>query len=395
MRIFYRTRYGGARAVLAALLTLTALAALAGCGRKQVFPEPADGVSRFVTGEPLRVGDVILARSYGLIGAMFANHSLPGGIYSHGAMVYRREDGRLMMLNYRPTGMETCTPEEFFTRYNRLALVRYRGDLDEARAPDYVPGGEALRGPDALSATALWWLRTDAENRIGPDYHLDHDDHSAMFCLELTSAVYRDCGLPDPFHKARKADSDPLLIAGNEMFKADVYEIRSPSSVLENPDFVAVTQWLRPEYDLREEALNEELMAVVIDDVLAGLRPKRPRFGGRMKIRQVFFAYHTITTIMFWKPKQDLPDFIDAEVVDNAFMLYTYVASAKKAAKKRMYRETVEVNALSPDPEPTLREVRRIVREELDVRRDVYMGPCGRGEMAPAWRDCRRRTGRP
>jgi hypothetical protein len=342
-----------------------------GCGRKQAVLPPCDGVSRFPTGEALREGDVILARSYGLIGAMFANHSLEGGQYSHGAMVYRAGDGSLMMLNYRPTGMETCTPEEFFSRYYRLALVRYRGDWAEARAPDYV-GAAGVTGVDALSATARHWLRQNGAGRIPPDYHLDHDDHSAMFCLELTSTVYRDCGLPDPFHLARKAADDPLLVKANSLFKADVYEMRSPSGALRNPRFETVGVWERPEFDMRGEALNEEVIQALVDDLDAGFLPKRPRFWGRVKLRKVFVLDHAVTKLMFWRPKQDLPAFIDADVIGNAYMLYSYASGSKKAAKKRMLRETAATHAPHPDPE-TLARVRAIVREECAKRRERYM----------------------
>ncbi len=367
------------------ILLAVCLGAAAGCGRKPEYPLPPDGVSRFPTGEELRVGDVILARSYGLIGAMFANHSEAGGEYSHGAMVYRGESGRLMMLNYRPTGMETCTPEEFFTRYNRLALVRFREDLGAARAPAYVPGGAGVTGIDAINMTARHWLRQDGVKRIPPDYHLDHDEHSAMFCLELTSAVYRDCGLPDPFHRARKANEDPLLILANNMFKSDVYELRSPSSVLDNPRFERVNSWVRPEFDLREEALNEEVIQVLVDDLGSGLLPKRPRVMGRVKLRQIFFLYHVVTKCMFWRPKQDLPDFIDAEVIDNAYMLYCYAARSKEAAKKRMYAETAAVRIGAVD-EAILARVRGIVREECGKQRETYLSPFGRSD-AP--RSCR------
>lgn len=344
-----------------------------GCAKKPVFDPPVGGVSRFPTGEALEEGDVILARSYGLIGAMFANHSQAGGKYSHGAMVYRAEDGGLMMLNYRPTGMETCTPEEFFTRYNRLALLRFAGDLDRAVAPAYVSGGGRLRGKDALSAASRYWLRRNDESRIPPDYRLNHDDPSAMFCLELSSTVFRDCGLPDPFFRARKASDDPLLSTANRLFKADVIEIRSPSSALSNPEFATLSEWVRPEYDLREEELNEELMRIVIADIERGLLPRRPNILGRMKLRQIFAVYHIVTKTMFWRPKQDLPDFIDTEVIDNAYMLYSYVAKSKKLAKVRMARETLPVFIIDEDRETWLREVRRIVAESCDCYRDKYM----------------------
>ncbi len=357
------------------LLLCCSLALCAGCGaQKPLFEMPPDGISRFPTGEPLREGDVILARSYGLIGAMFANHSQAGGKYSHGAMVYRNLDGELWMLNYRPTGMETCRPEEFFTRYNRLALIRYAGDLDEATAPDYVPDGAGLRGMDALSATSRYWLRKNSQNRIPPDYRLDHDDPSAMFCLELSSRVFRDCGLPDPFHRARKAADDPLLSVANDLFKADVVEIRSPSSVLDNPLFYQVDDWVRPEFDMREEALNEELIRVVIADIENGYLPKTPKLGGRIKLRQIFALYHIVTKSMFWRPKQDLPDFIDTQVVYNAYMLYSYMARSKKAAKQRMLWETLPVFIIDENREETLDKVRQIVRETTDCFRDTYMG---------------------
>ncbi len=357
---------------MAVCLFAAAVLLNAGCAKKIDYPLPSDGISRFPTGEPLEEGDVILARSYGLIGALFANYSEAGGKYSHGAMVYRADNGRLMMLNYRPTGMETCTPEEFFTRYNRLGLLRFAHDLDAAEAPAYV-GRPGLRGKAALSATSRWWLEKNAEKRIPPDYRLDHDEHTYMFCLELTSTVYRDCGLPDPFYFARKAAEDPLLTTANRLFKADVVEIRSPSSALSNPDFVLLNSWLRPEYDLREEALNEELVGVLVADIEAGMGPRRPNIGGRLKLRQIFALYHIVTKSMFWRPKQDLPDFIDTEVVDNAYMLYSYVALSKKEAKKRMKWETMPVFAIDEDREVTLEKVRQIVRETCDKYRNKYM----------------------
>lgn len=364
------------------LLPLLLCLLATGCGQKKIYPLPADGVSRFPTGEELREGDIILCRSYGLIGAMFANYSQEeGGKYSHGAMIYRGDDGRLMMLNYRPTGMETCTPEEFFTRYNRLGLVRFRGDLNQAKAPSYLTGGSHLTGAAAMTETSKYWLNKNEATRIPPDYHLDHDDHSAMFCIELTSTVYRDCGLPDPFNKAQKADEDPLLKKANTLFKADVYEIRSPSCVLVNPDFVQISEWLRPEFDLREEALNEEVIKVLVEDIDQGFLPKRPKPLGRLKLRKIFILYHVITKSMFWRPKQDLPSFIDAEVIDNAYMLYSYAAVSKKLAKKRMLEETSPVYAADANTEigeGTLAYVRQLVREETDKQRDIYISKLGR-----------------
>ncbi|MDR1612041.1 MAG: hypothetical protein LBT97_04570, partial [Planctomycetota bacterium] len=334
---------------------------LCGCARKPVPPPPADGVSRFPTGEPLREGDILLGRSYGLIGALFATYSREGGKFSHGSMVYRNGGaGRMMVLNYRPTGMEDfCTPEDYFSRYNRLALVRYNKDLNAARPKPETGLDPYLRGGAALSASAMRWLAKNREKRIPPDYRLDHDDQSAMFCLELPSVAYRENGLPDPFFKARKAAEDPLLSKANTLFKADAVEIRSPSSVLDNPDFTLVAEWLRPDYDLREEALNEETIKVVAGEIAAGYEPRRANFWGRVKIRQIFAVYRAATAVMFWMPKQDLPDFIDAEVVNNAFMLYNYVARTKKIAKKRMLGETTPCPAGQFDrSHPTLRHVR-------------------------------------
>lgn len=345
---------------------------MSGCGKPPpTWSAPTDGIHRFPTGEVLEVGDIVLARSYGLIGAMFATRSYEGGLYSHGAMVYRAADGDLMMLNYRPTGMETCSPEEFFSRYNRLALVRRRAGLADAAAPAYA-GGTAT-GPEALSAAARWWLAKDKEQRVGPDYRLDHDDHSAMFCLELTSTVYRDCGLTDPFRNARKTADDPLLQVANELFKTNVSEIHSPSGVLHDPEYEQTAVWLRPDYDLRNEALNEELINIIADDLAAGLRARRPNLLGRMKLRQIFALYHLVTTVMFWKPKQDLPDFLDAEVIDNAYMLYSYLTKTKKVAKERAWSQTWPAFDGDANLEETLDKVRSITREAADLFRDKYV----------------------
>lgn len=367
------------------LCTLILCLFLSGCGKpKKVYPVPEDGVSRFPTGEALEVGDIILARSYGLVGAMFANYSQSGqndevkGNFSHGAMVYRDRCGRLMMLNYRPTGMETCTPEEFFTRYNRLALIRYKGDFNAARTPEYVQGGEGLRGKEALSAASISWLDRNEACRVPPDYKLDHYDSSAMFCIELTSTVYRDCGLPDPFHKADRTSEDPVLRMANELFKAGVEEIRSPSSVLSNPEYERVSDWLRPEFDLREEAVNEEIIRVLVGDIKQGYRPMRPTVMGRFQLRQIFTAYHVMTTAMFWRPKQDLPSYVDGEVAQNAYMLYCYAARSKTIAKKRMYEETRAAYGESAENQATLEAVRRIVREECALERDTYLSLRGR-----------------
>ncbi len=370
---------------LFACLAVAALAILPGCGRKPVYPLPPDGVSRFIDGTPLQVGDIVLGRSYGLFGAMFANHSLEdkSGKFSHGSMIYRDDTGRLMMLNFRPTGMETCTPEEYFTRYNRLALLRRNAGFAQAKAPAYVGCGAGVTGEEALSVTARYWLAKNKKKKVPADFDLDHDEHSAMFCLELASTVYRDCGLPDPFYFARKTADYPLLIKGNKMFKTNVVELRSPSSVLSNPDFTLIHEWLRPEFDLREEALNEELMNIVVEDLENGLEPMRPRLGGRMKLRQLFAVYHIVTRVMFWRPSQELPPKLDAEVIDNGYMLYTYLSGAKAICRERMAVETSLVNAATPDPGPTLAYVRAMAREECAKRRDYFLNPRGRAVVAP------------
>ncbi len=358
-----------------AVIAMAVLFAAAGCAKKVDLSPPPGGVSVFPTGEVLQEGDILLARSYGLIGAMFANYSEEGGKFSHGSMVYKDPNtGRMMVLNYRPTGMEQiCTPEDYFTRYNRLALVRYKHDLNEAKPSAETGLDPNLRGGKALSASAMRWLAKDREKRIPPDYRLNHDEQSAMFCLELPSTAYRENGLPDPFFRARKAAEDPLLVLANCMFKADVVEIRSPSSVLANPDFELIAEWQRPEYDLREEALNEEVIDTLIDDLKCGYLPGTPNFWGRWKIRKIFALYHTVTTVMFWKPKQDLPDFIDREVINNAYMLYYYVAFTKKTAKKRMLAETLPNYAGDGENAETLEAVNLIVRGPAGKYRDIFL----------------------
>ena len=352
------------------------LSLFAGCSGRPVSPPSPALNGHFPTGERLEEGDIVLARSYGLIGALFATQSQPGGKYSHGAMVYRDDDGRLMVFNYRPTGMETCSPDEFFSRYNRLALVRFRGDLSQARAPEYAgPDGKPF-GPAALSAAARSWLAQNAARRIPPDYRLDHNNHDAMFCLELPSAVYRDCGLPDPFFHARRADGDPLLSAANRLFNASVLEIRSTGSALDNPDFRLVAEWLRPEYDLRDEAVNEEVVRIMADEIGEGFRPRRPNLLGRLKLKQIFAIYRLATCLMFWRPKQDLPDFINAGVVENAYMLYSYAAGGKKLAKARVRRQTKILPAgvaRGESGDRTLDRTRRIARESMAHFRDRYL----------------------
>jgi hypothetical protein len=345
----------------------------AGCRPKAASLQPAGSDEFFPGGDRLEEGDIILARSYGLIGAMFANYSQAGGKYSHGAMLYRDAEGGLMLFNYRPTGMETCRPSEFFSRYNRLALIRFRGGLARARAPDYAGEAGKPEGAAALSAAARSWLEKNAKQRIPPDYRLDHDNHEAMFCLELPSTVYRDCGLPDPFFLAKKADEDPLLSAANRLFKAGALEIRSPSSAIGNPDFRLIAEWLRPDYDLRDEALNEEVMRAITGEVGAGFRPRRPNPLGRMKLRQIFAVYNLVSRAMFWRPRQPIPDFVDAEVIDNAYMLYSYAAKGKKLAAKRVKRETAPQLAKDASDTAGLEKTRLIVAETMAGLRDAYL----------------------
>ncbi|MDR2390289.1 MAG: hypothetical protein LBE84_01220 [Planctomycetota bacterium] len=359
-----------------ACLVFILLFSFAGCSSQRIPSPPPSWNDHFPTGARLKEGDIVLARSYGLIGALFATQSQPGGKYSHGAMLYQDGDGRLMVFNYRPAGMETCSPGEFFSRYNRLALVRFRGDLSRARAPKYAGQNGEPSGPAALSAAARSWLAQNTARRIPPDYRLDHDNHDAMFCLELPSAAYRDCGLPDPFFRARRADGDPILSAANRLFNASVLEIRSPSSALDNPDFHLVDEWIRPEYDLRDEAVNEEVMRIMADEIGEGFRPRRPNPLGRLKLKQIFALYHLVTRFMFWRPKQDLPDFINSGVVENAYMLYNYAAKGKKLAKARVRRETEAVparNARAEEGYQNLAGTRRIVRESMVRFRDRYL----------------------
>jgi len=333
-----------------------------------VFPE---------TGDPLREGDILLGRSYGLIGAMFARHGAEAGRYSHGAMIYRDAAGRLMMLNYRPTGMETCAVEDYMSRYNRLALVRYAGSLDDARGGDEQARAAGLTGAAALSAEAMRWLRINAKRRIPPDYHMDYDDPSAMFCLELAGTVYRNCGLPDPFGLAVTVADDPLYSRMREIFPTRAERISSPSAVLKSPDFVLVSEWLRPDYDLRTEILNETLAQCTVDALLEGDMPRWPTIRGQMKLGQILLLYRVYTLVAFWKPKQDFPDFIDARAACAAYTMYRCLAGTKTESAERMERETRPTFAADPDEE-TLAAVRTIVREAFAKRRQTYFATPGR-----------------
>ncbi|MDR3211161.1 MAG: hypothetical protein LBU79_04510 [Planctomycetota bacterium] len=344
-----------------------------GC-QKAPPPPPADGISRFPSGVPLREGDLILAKSHGLIGALFASQSQDGGRFSHAALVYREageggKPGRLLLLNYRPTGMEhDCYPEDFFTRYNRLALVRYQGDFQ----------------PEALSASARLWLARDREKRIPPDYRLDYDQHQELFCLELPGTVYRDNALPDPFPVGRTAAGDALILLAGRLFNNPVTEVRSPSAVLGVPGFELLAEWVKPDYDLRYDALNQELVDTLVAELVNGYRPGKPNVWGRLKLRQVFLLYNIVTRLLFWRPRQDLPGFLNSEVVDNAYMLYSYVASAKKQAQKKAWLVTQPCPASGGNPTQAedLETVRRVVRDCLASLRPRYLVYPGEGLAA-------------
>lgn len=335
----------------------------------------AAGDSVFQTGETLRPGDIVLARSYGLVGAMFARHGSTPGRFSHGALVYRAADGRLMMINFRPTKMETCTPEEYFSRYNRLALVRYAGDIGEARPRPETGLDQNLRGEEAISAAARRWLAINDLNKIPPDYNMDPANHDAMFCLEVIMAVYEDCGLPNPFAKSVRVDCDPVIARARQLFNANVQEVTSPSAVLESPQFTLVSEWLKPDYDLRMESLNESLVQAMVDYLAEGYVPRDPNLLGKMKLAQILFLYRTSKIIMFWKRSQPMPAFIDKKAIYNGYMFFDHIWRAKKKALKRIEAETCPIPQ-GTDPAPTLARVAAITREECDSMLEKYYVRC-------------------
>jgi len=335
------------------------IAIAAGCGRgpkpdmsRLLKPPPGvstDGVDYFPGGVALKPGDILLGRSYGTMGAIFANFGSLPGKYSHAALYYRDSSGCGRVINIRPLGMDICGVAEYFSRYNRLALVRYRQPLDEQK----------------ICQSAQRWFEIDRSARIKPDYRLNRYDHSELFCLELVSVIFTENGLPDPFAKTYKVIDNPAAAYIVRELKLDITEIPSPNSVLEEPAFKVIAEWLRPDYDIREEIMHNTLVETLAGYFTDGYEVRNVRLGGRIKIKLLLthfrFKRLFIATRRRFPP---LPMALGMRSLGVGYMIYQHISCTKKTVRQAYMHQPLEVCGVS--------EVQELTRRAADHYRDRF-----------------------
>ena len=157
-------------------------------GRRPTPPPAATPIAdRFPRTEfVLQEGDIILAGTFTIVALTISRGAILAGPYCHTALFYRQDDGAGRVLAMGPEGLESLRPDEFFARYDLLALVR--------------PVGPGM-APARLGAVArTFW----AENRTAP-FRFDAvcrktgPADRSFFCNELVSYIYLQAGGPDPF----------------------------------------------------------------------------------------------------------------------------------------------------------------------------------------------------
>lgn len=340
------------RSFLPVCLGVLLIALLAGCqpAEKTAFSGGTQMKPTFPTGEELRPGDILLGRSYGMVGALFARFGATPGPYSHAALYFENEDGTGRIINFRPFGMEECSPEAYLSRYGRVALVRCDKPVDGTR----------------LGAAARRWLARNAEKPVEPDYMMNRSDHEKLFCLELVSVIYQECGLPDPFTKAYRVDDHPIAPLVMQDFNMNIREIPSPNALLHAPDFTVLAEYTKPEYDPRDDILNETILETMEAYYADGLTVQPPRFGGKVKIWMLLSMFHVKRLLTPNRQHPSIPGFVGQRAIETGYMFYQHVSLSKKLARE-WFTEVGE--------DWTPKEIKELSRKASDTYRDHFFMP--------------------
>lgn len=296
----------------------------------------------------VRDGDLILARSAGFLPAVYAKAGQPDAVYSHAALAYRAPDGTAMILHIRPLGLESVTLAEWSGRYYRLAWVRRRAGVDA----------------EAIRASVAAWIERDRQRPVLANLDLTRERDDEVFCLELIDRIYADQSLPAPFRKRYPRDANPANAVVMAMLGVQGDTVPSPSSVLEEPAFARIAAWRDPDYDMRIEAIDDELAVLIPAYKLAGDRVAWPRPRGMIKLGLAHLGVKALRTFGGARLRGMIRVLLPMAEIREALMVREHIQRTRALVLRRMDAE--------PDRVWTTAEARAITREISDRLRPTY-----------------------
>ena len=193
------------------------------------------------------------------------------------------------------------------------------------------------------------------------------------------SVIFEENKLPDPFAKTYKVADFPAAAYVTRELKLKFAELSSPNAVLDAKEFAVAAEWLRPEFDLREEAMHNALVEQLAEYFGQGWEVRTPPFGGRVKVK-ILLAHFKVKRML--TPKRRLPEIpmaIGPRSVNVGYMIYQYISLTKDRVRRQIY--ALPADGWKPE------QVQAITREACVFYRDrFYVRPANGGD-ATAKRD--------
>ncbi len=329
---------------------------LTGCSN-QVATQKWAEEGFFPTTLRLREGDIFLARTSGFLPASAASLGEPKIAYSHAAVYFRDSEGRGRVIHMQPTGLQVISPEEFYRKYYLVGLVRNNS-----------VNGSAISG----ACRELW--QRHLEKPVVADFTGAEQEggDGSMFCLTLLNYIYINGGGIAPFTRKWSLRSDPLARVIAAIAGAKHEYITAVPAIFSTSGFELISEWQRPDYDMRLHEIDNAIAEVAKDNFADGFYLRQPKIINRLWISTLLPARDL--SLIFAGPglTKMLRQISGVNDLAAMFTLNKYVKNSRKFTLEKMTHST------DTSPAELARESARELRERYftkDIKKALVYPP--------------------
>ena len=255
----YRLLYGGRQAIEEVILQLP----------REQYPqaltkevdEPSATPSADLLGVRIHSGDILVSRGGAPTSALIARGNDFSGNFSHIALAYVDEKtGKLSIIeSHIERGVAVATPRDYLQDTKlRVMVLRLRTDLPAL-----------VRDPMLPHRAAAAMLRRARTEHIPYDFSMDYQDSAALFCSEVASSAYMNCGVR--LWTGMSHISSPGLRAWLADFGVTHFETQEPSDLEYDPQLRVVAEW-RDGETLHKDHIDNAVTEAMLENAEKGDR---------------------------------------------------------------------------------------------------------------------------
>ncbi|MDZ7266548.1 MAG: YiiX/YebB-like N1pC/P60 family cysteine hydrolase [candidate division KSB1 bacterium] len=223
--------------------------------------EPSQTPSTKILGVTIHSGDILVSRGGAPTSALIARGNDYPGNFSHIALVHVDEKTSLASIieAHIERGVAVATLEEYLRdKKLRVMVLRLRADLPALLTNPGLPHEAA--------GTALARAKTQ---HIPYDFEMDYEDPGKLFCSEVASRAYRQCGIQ--LWMGISHISSPGVGVWLAAFGVRHFQTQEPADLEYDPQLRVVAEWRDPE-TLYHDHIDNAVTDAMLEKAEAGDR---------------------------------------------------------------------------------------------------------------------------